>query len=185
MRKLVLGAAMLLMAQISFGQVVSDQAVVPVSVTLNSILRLTVTSGGNIVFVVNTIAQYNGGIVNAPGRTTTNFVVSSSRDYTVTMTSENATHFVGLESGSTDQFIIENLGYTLTGVGINDAGLQVLNASRDIVDAGVAGGNVPYTIAWELATPALIAISGEDNLLTQSLAADVYVNNIFLTLAPQ
>lgn len=184
MKKLLLGAAMLLCVQLGFGQTVSDQAVIPVSVTLNSILRLTVTSGGNIVFVVNTIAQYTSGIA-ATTRTTTNFRVSSSRDFTVTMVAENATHFVGLETGSTNVFLNENIGYTLTGQGVNDAGLQELTGTRVIVDDGDAGGNKPYTIAWELATPGLLAITSEDNLLTQSLAADVYVNNIFLTLAPQ
>ena len=38
----------------SFGQAVADQGVIPVSVTLNQILRLNVTSGGNINFVINT-----------------------------------------------------------------------------------------------------------------------------------
>jgi hypothetical protein len=185
MRKLLLGAAMLLFAQMGFGQAVSDQAVVPVSVTLNSILRLTVTSGGNIVFVVNTIDQYTNGITSS-ARTTTSFRVSSSRDFTVTMTTENATHFVGLETGSVNQFLNGNIGYTLTGQGIFDAVLQELTGSEVIVDAGLAGGNKPYTIAWELATSGagrLLETSGLDDLLTQSLPADIYVNNIFLTLA--
>ncbi|MCB9002091.1 MAG: hypothetical protein H6537_09000 [Bacteroidales bacterium] len=50
-----------LLASLAFGQAVNDQAIIPVSVTLNSILRLTVVSGGNIDFVVNTIDQYTSG----------------------------------------------------------------------------------------------------------------------------
>ncbi|MFP4019163.1 MAG: hypothetical protein ACLFUH_07930, partial [Bacteroidales bacterium] len=46
----------------SFSQAVDDRAVVPVSVTLNSILRLNVESGGNVEFNFNTLEQYENGI---------------------------------------------------------------------------------------------------------------------------
>ena len=68
MRKLFYSLALLFLSQVSFGQAVNDQAIIPVSVTLNSILRLTVVSGGNIEFVVNTIDQYTGGINTEIGR---------------------------------------------------------------------------------------------------------------------
>jgi hypothetical protein len=58
MRKFLFGFVMLFLSQLGYGQAVNDQAVIPVSITLNSILRLTVVSGGNIDFVVNTIDQY-------------------------------------------------------------------------------------------------------------------------------
>lgn len=183
MKKLVLGAAMLLFAQFSFGQAVTDQAVIPVSVTLNAILRLTVTSGGNIVFVVNTIDQYTGGIEGS-ARTTTNFRVSSSRDFTVTMVPENTTAFTGLETGNDTDFPINNVGYEMTaGAGAIDAStIKPLAATNSLV-SNAAIGNEEYSLMWHLATSDVLGAA--DNLLLQSIPADIYVNNMFLTLAPQ
>ncbi|MDD3567760.1 MAG: hypothetical protein PHT92_05100 [Bacteroidales bacterium] len=183
MRKLLLGVAMLLFAQMGFGQMVSDQAVIPVSVTLNSILRLTVTSGGNIVFVFNTIDQYENGIGGTP-RTTTTFQVSSSRDYSITMVPENGT-FIGLETGNTT-FALNNVGYVLatTGGAVIDNDLHPLAATQVLTPGGgaTAGGNHQYTIQWEVGTAGTGMAAA---LSTQSLATDIYVNNIFLTLAPE
>ncbi|HDP55535.1 MAG TPA: hypothetical protein ENN24_07665, partial [Bacteroidetes bacterium] len=61
MRKLVLGAAMLLFAQFGFGQAVNESAIIPVSVTLNAVSRLNIESGGNIKFVFTSINDYNTG----------------------------------------------------------------------------------------------------------------------------
>lgn len=187
MKKLLLGAAMLLFAQMGFGQSVSDNAVIPVSVTLNSILRLTVTSGGNIQFVVNTIDQYTNGIANSD-QYTSSFTVSSSREFIVTMGAED-TDFIGIETGST--MPLENLRYTMTAtapavVGDVIAGLQPLidiTAPETIVDRSGAplngaGGGLIYNIEWALGTVA-------PTLLSQNLTADIYVTNVFLNLVPQ
>ena len=183
MKKLVLGAAMLLFAQFSFGQAVTDQAVIPVSVTLNAILRLTVTSGGNIVFVVNTIDQYTEGIEGS-ARTTTKFRVSSSRNFTVTMVPENTTFFTGLETGNIIDFPINNVGYEMTaGAGAIDASTIKPLAATNTLVTNDAIGNEEYSLMWHLATPAVLG--AVPNLLLQSIPADIYVNNMFLTLAPQ
>jgi hypothetical protein len=191
MRKLLLGAAMLLMAQISFGQAVTDNAVIPVSITLNSILRLSVTSGGNIQFVVNTIDQYENGIPNASQYTTT-FQVASSRNFEVTLGAEDQT-FVGLETGSTS-LALDNVGYTMggTGTGTVPGSLQALVALVDglgastattIVDgdAGAAADNI-YEIQWELGT--METGMNPTSLLEQSLDADIYITNVFLNVVP-
>ena len=52
MKKLLLISVGLIMACLTQAQPVSDNATIPIGVTLNSILRLTVVSGGNIEFVV-------------------------------------------------------------------------------------------------------------------------------------
>lgn len=176
---------MLLIGQLGFGQAVSDNAVIPVSVTLNSILRLTVTSGGNIQFVVTTIDNYTNGIDNTT-RYDTEFIVSSSRNFTVTLTPDNLTHFVGLESGSTNVFENNNLGYAIDGpVGaITDGTIRGLAGADIIVDSGDAGGNQAFTIHWELGTQD-DATMNTNSLLVESYPADVYVQNIFLTLAPR
>lgn len=178
MKKLVLGAAMLLFAQYSFGQAVKDNAVIPVSITLNSILRLTVTSGGNIQFVVNTIDQYTNGIPNNTSpQYTTKFTVSSSRDFIVSMGAEDAT-FTGLETGL--PMDLDFLEYEMGGAGTGAiAGVQPLldlTAPEDIVTEA-AGGQLEYEILW--------ALGVNKSLLTASLPADIYVTNVFLLLAPQ
>ncbi|HOZ15559.1 MAG TPA: hypothetical protein PLH91_02050 [Tenuifilaceae bacterium] len=182
MKKVLAGALLLLLSHFGYSQTVSDQAVVPVSVTLNAILRLTVTSGGNIVFVVNTVDQYTNGIATSP-RTTTTFRVSSTRNFTVTMVPENNTHFVGIQTNNTTNFPITNVGIVCAGTSgvVIPAAVAPLLATQTIVTSPAAA-NASYTIGWELATNAVV---GASTLLSQSIPADVYVNNMFLTLAPQ
>jgi len=174
---------MLLFAQMGFGQAIKDNAVIPVSITLNSILRLTVTSGGNIQFVVNTIDQYTGGISNQD-QYTTMFTVSSSRDFIVEMYAEDAT-FVGQETGLTMD--LDFLRFTMAGTGPSAlAGLNPLTAAGSATEivgtSGTpadAGGQLDYEILWELGTEA------GNSLLEANLPADIYITNVFLSLVPQ
>jgi len=180
MRRLFFAAAMLLLSQAGFGQAVKDNAVIPVSITLNSILRLTVTSGGNIQFVVNTIDQYTSGIANS-AQYTTNFVVSSSRNFDVTLGAEDP-NFIGLETaGSMD---LAFLRFTMGGTGGGALpGIQELSdlTTPITVVSNTAGGNLLYEIQWELGTTGGTAGS----LLAANLPADIYVTNVFLNLVPQ
>ncbi len=173
---------MLLFAQMGFGQAIKDNAVIPVSVTLNSILRLTVTSGGNIQFVVNTIDQYTNGIAN-DDQYTTMFTVSSSRDFIVEMGAEDAT-FVGQETGGTMD--LNFLRYEIGGggpdplVGVTElVDLTTPEIIAGVSGAASAGGELDYEILWELGTDAGNA------LLDANLPADIYITNVFLTLVPQ
>ena len=88
MRKLFLVAILALLSQVGFAQAVQDNAVIPVSVTINSILRLNVTSGGNIQFVFNTMAQYNAGIA---GTALTLIIIPSISISTISFHSMNRT----------------------------------------------------------------------------------------------
>ena len=191
MRKLLLGVAMLLFAQMGFGQV-SDNAVIPVSVTLNSILRLTVVSGGNIQFVVNTIEDYMFGIPNSP-RYTTRFNVASSRDFDVLIYSESAT-FAGMDYDGTSStaFPIENIGFLVDdGVGSATVGTNNYNTVSPLSTAttpaleDVWGGSSTvniFDIQWELGTAAVLG--GDPSLLEQNIAPDTYVGNVFINIVP-
>jgi len=195
MRKLFYAAALLLISQMGFGQAVNDQAIIPVSVTLNSILRLTVVSGGNIDFVVNTIGQYTTGI-NLGGtdaRYQTNFTVSASQDFNVTIHAEDATFFG--QDDATHTMPLDNVGLDLTGT-VGGAGvnwnlplttLALPNAATAIVTgiAGAAAGDAVqnnFIIRWRLGTvePGMNAAT----LLAQSLTPDRYITNVFLELVP-
>ncbi|MBN1988930.1 MAG: hypothetical protein JW783_06035 [Bacteroidales bacterium] len=193
MKKMIIGVAMLLFANVGFGQI-SDNAVIPVSVTLNSILRLTVVSGGNIQFVVNTIDDYTSGIANSP-RYTTRFNVASSRDFNVLLYSESAA-FYGMNYESTggtgNQMDLNNVGYVIDNIGgatgttvavatvtgLSTASAPVLSA----VDAGSSTVNT-FDIKWELGTTANASMNAQ-TLLGQSLASDTYVTNVFINVVP-
>jgi hypothetical protein len=186
MRKLFLGAAMLLMANVSFGQLVSDNAVIPVSVTLNSILRLTVTSGGNINFVFNTIDQYENGL-GPGGQYTTIFTVASSRDFDVILGAED-NDFIGFETGNSIE--LDYLGFNVTGPGA-DSDFRLLEVLTTvglvpIVDGGAGrASDNEFEIAWEFATSTVLGESGRDDLLTRSFNADIYMTNVFLSVSPK
>jgi hypothetical protein len=180
MRKIFFFLTALMISQFSFGQAVSDNATIPVSVTLNSILRLQVKTGGNIQFVFNTMDQYNSGIIESLATTTT-FAVSSSRNFQVQMGAEDAT-FIGVENGLTIPLnVVEYNMATSTGLGPKAAGWNVLQAVAGtdlIVTAGIAGGTLAsrtYAIQWR---------AGVTNSVL-NYPADVYVTNVFLNLQPR
>ncbi|MEW5845601.1 MAG: hypothetical protein AB1777_04965 [Bacteroidota bacterium] len=197
MRKLFYAAALLLLSQAGFGQAVNDQAIIPVSVTLNSILRLTVVSGGNIDFVVNTIGQYTSGINSGGGdaRYQTNFTVSASQDFDVTIRAEDAT-FIGQDNAA-NTMPLNNVGLNLTESGSGSAPanwalpaavLALTNAAQNIVTgvAGAAAGGADknnFTIQWRLGTAE--GAMNASSLLAQSLTPDRYITNVFLELVPK
>jgi hypothetical protein len=190
MRKLIIAFAALLFSTFSFGQAVQDNATIPISVTLNSILRLTVTSGGNIQFVFNTMANYTSGIAPSMA-TTTKFSVSSSKAFDVFMGAEDASLF-GIEDAAhtLDLATItwEATEPTTTSNGTLLAGPQLLtqmtsaaglNTSDLVVDTGDAGANFEFEIAWGAGYVA----DGGTTVIDK--APDVYVTNVFLNLAQQ
>lgn len=197
MRRLFFAAALLLLGQAGFGQAVNDQAIIPVSVTLNSILRLTVVSGGNIDFVVNTIGQYTSGINSGGGdaRYQTNFTVSASQDFDVTIRAEDAT-FLGQDNAA-NTMPLNNVGLDLTESGSGSAPanwalpaavLALTNAAQNIVTgvAGAAAGGADknnFTIRWRLGTAE--GAMNASSLLAQSLTPDRYITNVFLELVPK
>ncbi len=195
MRKLFYAAALLLISQMGFGQAVNDQAIIPVSVTLNSILRLTVVSGGNIDFVVNTIEQYTNGINNGGGdaRYQTNFTVSASQDFNVTVRAEDLTFFG--QDNAANTMTLDNVGLDLTGTvggaGVNwnlpAAVLPLTDVAQTIVTgiAGAAAGDATqnnFIVRWRLGTGE--GTMNGTTLLAQSLTPDRYITNVFLELVP-
>jgi len=197
MRKLVFAFFMLILSQVSFGQAVNDQAVIPVSVTLNSILRLTVVSGGNIDFVVNTITQYTDGIneLGAGTQYHTIFTVASSEDFNVTLRAEDAT-LIG-QDDATQTMPLNNIGFDLTETGTGaDPGnwalpaavLPLTNIAANVVTGvnGFSAGSAlqnNFTIRWRLGTAEGTMIG--TSLLAQSLTPDRYITNVFLELVPK
>jgi len=182
MRKLIIAFTALLFSQFSFGQSIQDNATIPVSVTLNSILRLTVTSGGNIQFVFNTMEQYNTGIA-ASNATTTKFTVSSSKTFDVYMGAEDA-NLIGVEDATNHLLDLGVIRYSISGAGSGTLDATptaltqvaaVATATAKIVDTGDPGVGNLYEIAWD----AGIGVSVLDE------APDVYITNVLLNVIPQ
>jgi hypothetical protein len=204
MKKLFLISAGLLIACFAQAQPVSDNATIPIGVTLNSILRLTVVSGGNIEFVVSSMDDYANGINDGGtiSRYQTKFNVASSVNYQVSMYSEDAQINSAEISDlvATPQSIpLNNIGYDLTlGDGSNATTavpytynaptgtvLPLTNVATTEIVNGPAGDAVSnsFIIRWRLGT-----VEGTMNaasLLTQSVPAGRYSTNVVLVLAPQ
>lgn len=188
MRKLFLVAILALLSQVGFAQAVQDNAVIPVSVTINSILRLNVTSGGNIQFVFNTMAQYNSGIAGS-ALTTTRFNVASSRPYHVTLGAEDGS-LVGVEGGNS-----MNLGVVIFNIPAADrstSGAGTLSSpDGDDTDTPLVDQTGVATILQndEATGPtpdecAILWSAGTGVERATGYPADVYVTNVYLTLLP-
>lgn len=179
-------------------QPVSDRAVVPVAVTLNQILRLNVTNGGNIEFVFNRIDQYENGIANA-AMYDTDIDVSSSSRWTLAIGAEDAT-FIGTDD-PTATLALDNVGYQIISNGAHafgteltdpaaaNAGVVALTAFSTTVIGSAAAptGNSGdrddnnFTINWECGTT-----NGTMNataLIDQDNTPDRYVTNVLMDLA--
>ncbi|MBQ9470196.1 MAG: hypothetical protein IJU72_04500 [Bacteroidales bacterium] len=171
MKRVFLALALLGICGTGMAQV-QDNAVIPVSVTINSVLRMQVNSGGNIQFVFNTMDQFLTGITST-GNTTTKFTVSSSRPYTVTLNSEDA-NLMGISTGATANLAL--LRYSLSGLGANTTTQPLTNTSQTVVTNADPASNEDYSIMWEAGTDAGNRATG--------IPPDTYVTNVFLTLVP-
>ncbi len=196
MKKLtILLTAVLFSATAAFSQPVSDSGVIPVGVTLNSILRLNITSGGNLEYVVNTIDQYTNGIAQN-ARYDTHFTVASSVDFDVTLGADAAT-FIGVDDAA-HTIPLDNLGYLVvadagaTGVdGVNwdlpAAVLPLTAATPFIVQGnyvGLGAGDInqnAFVIQWRLGTGE--GTMNGTSLLQQSITSDRYVVNAIVQLS--
>ncbi len=107
MKKMKLALLAFVGFALSFGataQPIHDNAVIPLGVTLNSILRLNVVTGGNIEFVFNSISDYESGLSGLPY--TTNFEISASQNWDLVLGAEDAA--LQGEDGSTID--LDNVG---------------------------------------------------------------------------
>lgn len=178
-----------LLSLATIGQGISDNEIIPVAVNLNSILRLNVTSGGNIEFTVNTIDQYENGIANS-AQYTTSFTVASSTDFRVDLDPEDAALLpvgnTAVAAATMPLGLVEfNVVYQGGGVAGNyTLGTGVLAAAATpIVDGNAVNiaGDInqnSFDIEWSLAT-------GATTLISQNLPAARYATNVALILVPE
>ena len=175
----------------SFAQAVDDRAVIPVAVTLNSILRLNVKSGGNIEFNFNTLDQYENGITNSQAYDT-KISVASSVNWQLKMGAEDAQLISTDTIGASGSLPLDYIGYEVTSTAGSNSTFggkttlkQITDNEYIITNDGTGTGNAgdvnqnEFTINWECAT-ADGGISGP--LLGQNYAGGRYATNVFLIL---
>ncbi len=197
MKKLIfIFTGLFLMANVASSQV-DDRAVIPVAVTLNSILRLNVSSGGNIEFNFNTLSDYENGIQTSAAYQT-KFNVASSVDWDVYMYAEEAT-LTGTDIiDSANEMDTDNIGYHVTSEGsgtfaitADESNIAALDNDPSNILVGFNGtdpnaGDIEantFTIHWRCGTKESTEMNGQ-SILQQGVAADRYATNVFLVLQP-
>lgn len=183
----------------SLAQGVDDRAVIPVAVTLNSILRLNVTSGGNIEFNFNTLDDYQNGIPTSAAYQT-KFNIASSVNWDVFMYSENA-ELIGTDDATgANTMPLNNIGYYVSVDGSfsdlifssdDPAEPAALDNSAATVLVGYDGSNPnagdinqnAFTINWSCGTTTGANVNNQ-TILEQGISADRYATNVFLVLQP-
>ncbi|MDD3078838.1 MAG: hypothetical protein PHH37_07010 [Paludibacter sp.] len=183
MKKISFVAALLFCGVTAFSQAVKDRNVIPVAVSLNQVLRMTITNGGNIEFVFNTIDDYKNGISSLAGNPgdgmyKTDFTVSSSTRWALTYGAEQAT-FLGTDDPS-HTLALDNVGFSIT-----NNGIHTFEAAGSLVKAATAGASLfslPTNNATEVAAlqayPVTLIEDNDD--LTAANAGDIQDNSFTL-----
>ncbi len=138
-----------------FSQAVKDRQVIPVAVNLNQVLRMTITNGGNIEFVFNSIDDYRSGLSGDAGTSgsanpagsegfyQTDFTVASSTRWKITYGSEEAT-FIGTDDPS-HTLDLDNVGF-----GIVNGGTHAFEVAGQ--PQGTTPGSSLYSVPTNNAT---------------------------------
>lgn len=179
----MIAAGLLLFAGSTMAQAVRDRNIVPLAVNLNQVLRLTVTDGGNIEFVFNSIDDYkngisadnalsapadpeNAGTANNPATSSamyvTKFTVASSTRWKLDFGSEQAA-LEGTDNPA-NSLALDNVGFTLVNQGTHDFNTTT-NGTDELASPGTgldgAAGTASDVCALPIfspgATDALIA----------------------------
>jgi len=145
-------------------QPVSDRAVIPVAVTLNQVLRLNITNGGNIEFVFNQIGQYTSGI-NSGGGTggsspfySTDFDIASSTRWFLELGAEDAT-FLGTDDPA-NTLLLNNVGFSLVTTGAHTVGGELSDPAGAFAGVIALPG---FTVTVISTTTALASNAGDEN----------------------
>ncbi len=126
-KKVMMIAGILTIGFVGFSQAVKDRQVIPVAVNLNQVLRMTITNGGNIEFVFNSIDDYRDGLSGDAATSgsansaisdafyQTDFTIASSTRWSLTYGSEEVT-FIGTDNPA-NTLDLTNVGFTLVNNG--------------------------------------------------------------------
>jgi hypothetical protein len=169
MKKLIIGLlSIIFIGQIAVAQPVSDHAVIPVAITVQSVLRLNVRSGGNIEFVFTTINQITNGIPTGAAYTTV-FDIASSINWDLDISTDAGT-FIN-DNGVPLALTSVNLIVTGAGLGNNTttafvAATQLPAIITEMLSYDGSGNNIgnaalnSFNLGWACGTNPSTTIAG-------------------------
>jgi len=193
MRKGAFLAIMLFCGLTAFSQAVKDRNVIPVAVNLNQVLRMTITNGGNIEFMFNTIDDYKNGLsadaatsasanpATSDGFYKTNFAVASSSRWALTYGAEEAT-FIGTDDPTTT-LLLNNVGFTISNSGNNTfcaTGVVATNVANLAPLLSIPTNNALAVAALQVYPTVLITDAGSTDVAVGSNAGDAEDNEFTL-----
>lgn len=182
MKKISFVAVMLVCGLTVFAQAVKDRNVIPVAVNLNQVLRMSISNGGNIEFVFNTIEDYKNGLsavtVGTEAMYETNFTVSSSTRWKLTYGAET-TAFQGTDNPA-NTLALNNVGFLLTESGAHnfEAGAQGASTAELYSEPTNGGAEVAALQAYPID---LIKDNDQDGVDAASNAGDASDNSFQLS----
>lgn len=164
MKKLSLLLGAFLVTVAVFGQAVKDRNVIPVAVNLNQVLRMTITNGGNIEFVFNSIDDYKYGLSadqathqnpqdpdailggsSANPATTGPGTAVATNFYKTDFTVASSTRWL-IEWGAEEATFIGSDDPTQT-LALNNVGFQLVNIGTHDFEVSAVGAEVKATTA--------------------------------------
>ena len=203
----LVGMIGLLSVNMSYSQAVNDRAVVPVSVTLNSILRLNIESGGNVEFNFNTLEQYQNGIngLGSDDQYSTQISVASSVNWELDFGAEDGSLISTDDTSSTGgSMALDYILYQVTLTGSGDPGNYFIYSSTGesgpqalhqfgsgapiIQNDGTNAGDVnknAFRIDWACGVPTSVEGNSAGNLMGSALTGGRYSTNVFFVLQPE
>lgn len=184
MKKVLLGfLSVFMLWQLSFAQPVSDMAVIPMGITVQSVMRLNVTKGGNIEFVFKSAADVNAGLpsTGAYGTTyETAGTISASQNWDLNLTVDETDFIADNNSGVDLALNVVSLDVATSAAGTPvTQNNVVLSSPLVLIDANgtnTLGDGITFSIQWACGVPALASNS------VVGTAAGRYSANIILTL---
>ncbi len=190
MKKLFLGLISLLLAgQVSFAQPVSDQAVIPMGITIQSVMRLTITRGGNMEFVFKSASDIANGVPSAwSSAYQTDGNISASTNWDLELMADAGNFSTNIPLNVIEYNVTTSPANTIAGGGTNPGPLPTnLNTNPfDLLtqDTGAGGGDnygdgLSFTVQW--ACGANIAGGA---VIPANAAPGRYAVNFILTLVP-
>jgi hypothetical protein len=188
MKKVLIGFfTILILGQVANAQPVSDNAVIPMAITVQSIMRLNIKSGGNMEFVFNKISDLTTGIPNSAAYDT-RFDISASQNWDLNIGTDNA-NFIGEVATNFFAIDVVNLfveddGSTRLGAGEVATTFAVPTVLPNVstalltnatTDAGTSAQN-GFVIHWACGT------APSPTMLSTGAPADRYTVNVYLNL---
>lgn len=188
MKKVILGFLSIILAgTVCFAQPVSDMAVIPMGITVQSVMRLNITKGGNIEFVFKSGTDVSNGLP-ASGAYGTTYetagTITASQNWDLNLTVDETDFIADNGSGTNLPLNVVSLNVICADALADGAALlnDVVLASGivPIDDNGGdnLGDNIAFQIQWACGVTALAS-----NTIVGT-AAGRYSANIILSLVP-